>query len=156
VNVTSPITRGEFNRICKWLDDTSDLSSPVTPDWIEHHYREAPVRVGRSGAAARVHVKLRLPHGKACEEEVRGRRRQKTAFKEISQKIRADVERCSRGGISDSEFWSRFWRLWGNHKSRFQGSGLQFTGKRAKWREACSALIRILKAASSVSGVELD
>jgi hypothetical protein len=156
VNVTSAITRGDFNRICKWLDDTAELSSPVTPDWIDHHYHEAPTRLGRTGAVAMVHVKLRLPYGKACEEEVRGRRRQKTAFKEISQKIRADVERCSRGNISDSEFWSRFWRLWGRHQARFQGSGLQFTGKGAKWQEACRALFRILKAAPSISKVELD
>jgi len=155
-NMTAAIKRFEYQRICKWLEDAADPSTPVTEDWIKHHYHEAPARAGRTGATAVVHVKLRLPHGEACEDEVRARRRQKAAFKEISQRIRADVERCSRGSISDGEFWTRFWGLWGNHRSRFQGSGLQFTGKGARWREACGALARILKAARSVSGFELD
>jgi hypothetical protein len=63
---------------------------------------------------------------------------------------------CSSGSITNSQFWARFWDLWGRHSSRFQGSGLQFTAKSADWKQACGALITILDAGKTLSGAQLD
>jgi hypothetical protein len=87
---------------------------------------------------------------------VRGRRQQQLAFQQIAKPIRAAAGRCAQGKISRQEFWQAFWNLWAHHKSRFQGSGLQFAGKSAKWEEACSALVRILDGRKSSSNFQLD
>jgi hypothetical protein len=153
-NALSTISRDEFERVGLWLEGLSQDATPVTSDWIEHHYHEAAT--GGGGSPAHPHVLLQLPAGKSCEDTVTHRRYQKRAFKEIGPRIRDAVGRCARGADSSAEFWSRFWGLWGNHQSRFQGSGLQIKAKAANWREACSALQKILTTAPSLSNIRLD
>lgn len=74
----------------------------------------------------------------------------------IVNKIRAGARRCVRHDISNRDFWQLFWRLWSGHKSRFQGGGLQISGRAANWREACNSLLVILKAAKVNRGRGLD
>jgi hypothetical protein len=101
-------------------------------------------------------LNLHLPHGTACVREVRGRRLQQAKFKNVAAKIGGEAARCSKGEITNRQFWERFWRVWTDSGSRFQGSGLQFTGKSANWRQACSAMIRILDAGKSLNEAQLD
>ena len=51
-------------------------------------------------------------------------------------------------------FWHRFWTLWSEHESRFQGQGIQFTGKAANWRQACHSFLTIVDAGQN--GAEAD
>jgi hypothetical protein len=159
-NVMAEISSRDFARICAWLDSVSTNSSPISTDWIKHHYTEAKVGGKGSGQKADnrvIQIKPSdLPRGSACARAVRRRRRQQAAFQEIARPIRTAAVRCSQGKISRSQFWQAFWNLWAHHKSRFQGSGLQFAGKSAKWEEACSVLIGILEARKTSSTSQLD
>lgn len=156
-NVFLPISAREFGRVTAWLDSIAQHAVPVTGDWINHHYKEAlPPRGGKVGARAALAVKLHTPEGVVYARVVRERRGQQAAFKEISHRLRTTAIRCADGEITNNEFWRRFWRLWSSHASRFQGSGLEFTGKSANWRQVCGALVRILDAAKRRSITHLD
>ena len=157
-NVMTETSSHDFKRICAWLDSVATDSSPISKDWIEHHYREAPV-AHKGGKEGRNIIQIKpsnLPRGPACARFVRRHRQQQAAFHEIAKPLRAAALRCAEGKISRSHFWQTFWKLWAHHESRLQGSGLQFTGKSAKWEEVCGALIRILDARRSSSAFQLD
>jgi hypothetical protein len=152
-NVMTDVSSLDFARLCAWLDSVSAYSSPISKDWIKHHYKEAQISYKGRKADHRV-IQLKqtdLPRGRACAQAVQQRRQQQAAFQKIGKSIRIAAARCSQGKISRSQFWQEFWDLWAHHKSRFQGSGLQFAGKAANWQEACGALIRILEARKSSS-----
>jgi hypothetical protein len=158
-NLVTHISSRDFGRLRTWLNSLCELSSPVSEDWIEHHYTEAHVmhKGKQAGISILQIAPSDFPSGPACEQAVRDRRQQQAAFvAEIGKPIRAAAVRCSQGKISNNQFWQTFWELWGNHPSRFQGSGLQFTGKSAKWGEACRSLIRILDASTSSPRSQLD
>jgi hypothetical protein len=157
-NVVTEISSLDFARICAWLDLVSTDSSPISKDWIKHHYTEAKVaHKERKADKSVIQIKPSdLPHGAACARAVRENRHKQAAFQQISKPIRAAAVRCARGKISRGQFWQTFWNLWAHHKSRLQGRGLQLTGKAAKWGEACGALIRILDARKSSSTLQLD
>lgn len=144
-NIFSEIAAKQFSRIEQWLEPLIAKSVPVTEDWIENHYKEASVHF------LPPRVKLALPQGPTYVQAVRERRKQQGTFKDIKGQISTDLRRCADGKMSDSEFWKSFWEIWSGHESRFQGSGIQFSGKSAKWRQACRALVTILEAARSRS-----
>jgi hypothetical protein len=146
-NIFSEITDKQFRHIEEWLEPLIAKAVPITEDWIDNHYKEAPVKA--SGGAAHSlapPVKLVLPEGPTYAQAVRERRKQQGTFKEIKRQISTDVRRCAEGKMGDSECWRCFWEIWSGHESRFQGSGIQFSGKSAKWRQACRALVAILQA----------
>jgi hypothetical protein len=45
-NVRSEISAVKFRRLCNGLDSVCEDSSPVSPDWVKHHYMEAKVGTG--------------------------------------------------------------------------------------------------------------
>jgi len=157
-NVMMDVSARDFARLCTWLDSVSTDSFPISEDWIKHHYKEA--KVGHKGRKADNNViqikSSDLPRGQACARAVRRRRKQQAAFREIAKSIRTAAVSCAQGSTSRSQFWSTFWNLWAHHESRFQGRGLERTGKSAKWEEACGALVRILDARKSSSKFQLD
>jgi hypothetical protein len=155
-NIFCAISTEEFHAIEKWLEPLIAQSIPVTEDWVESHYKEAALK-NRMGRFVPPLVKLALPKGPDYARAVQKRRKQQAAFSEIGDRISAAAELCAKRKISDSEFWTRFWNIWSHHASRFQGSGIQFTGKSANWGQACRALIKIRQAArSGVSQYALD
>jgi hypothetical protein len=157
-NVMTEVSSHDFARLCAWLDSVSTESSPISKDWIKHHYTEAkPAYKGKKAGNNVIQIKpADLPSGAACARFVRQHRRQQATFHEIAKPIRAAATRCAQGKISRSQFWQAFWKLWAHHTSRLQGSGLQFTAKSAKWEDACGALVRILDAGKSSSTAQLD
>jgi hypothetical protein len=157
-NVVTKISSHDFAQICAWLDVVATDSSPISKDWIKHHYSEAKIaHRGEKADKGVLQIKPSdLPRGTACARAVRQHRRQQAAFLEIGKPIRAAAARCAQGKTSRSQFWQTFWKLWAHHESRFQGSGLQFTGKSARWEEACGALVRILDTHKSSSTLQLD
>jgi hypothetical protein len=151
-NAFCEISTEQFRAIVKWLEPLFGQSVPVTEDWIENHYKEASLKTrGGSAHSFPPTVKLTLPKGPTYVQAVRDRRKQQAAFQKIRSRISAAVRQSATGKISDSEFWRRFWRIWSDHESRFQGSGVQFSGKSAKWREMSRALVTILEAGQSGS-----
>ena len=157
-NVMMDISARDFARLCTWLDSVSTDSFPISEDWIKHHYKEAKVgHKGRKADNNAIQIKSSdLPRGQACARAVRRRRKQQAAFRGIAKSIRTAAVSCAQGSTSRSQFWSTFWNLWAHHESRFQGRGLERTGKSAKWEEACGALVRILDAGKSSSNFQLD
>lgn len=156
-NVFLEITSGEFKNIRDWLNEIVDLTIPVTEDWIEHHYQEAQRKSNaRLPHEIFEHVKLRLPNTAACRREVLDRRRQQGAFKDIQVELLSAARRCVRGKITSATFWRVFCDLWWSHDSRFQGSGLQFSGSTADWQQTCQSLINILDKVPTLSKPQLD
>lgn len=155
-NVFCRLSSSQFSQVVAWIDSTTELSFPVSQDWIDYHYKEAPVSRGSKAGSQALPVKLTFPVGPAYERIVRERRKQQSQFRLIGGPLLADAKDCAKGRIRNREFWQRFWRLWSDHPSRFQGSGIQFRGKSANWKEACGALVTIMNAAKSNSGVALD
>ncbi|MGA2203700.1 MAG: phospholipase D family protein [Terriglobales bacterium] len=156
-NVLLQIGSHEFDQLRKWL--TSVVATSVSEDWINNHYKEAPVfRRGKGTDISVLRIKPSdLPHGADSEDRVREKRQRQAAFGQIGEKIRVAARRCSQKKISRDEFWRVFWELWADHKSRLQGKGLEMRGKSAKWEESCGALSRILDEWRSSSSIpQLD
>jgi len=154
-NVFSVISAAQFRLITKWLDPLVEQSDPISEDWIDNHYREAPLGSGAAGSRPTPSpVKWVLPKGVSYERHVHDRRKQQAAFSEIKGRIALEARRCAEGKLANREFWARFWDTWSKHTSRFQGSGLQFKCKSANWRQACRALTNILEAGRSDSSHE--
>lgn len=154
-NAVSRISAAEYARLSSWLDAVSKQAIPITEDWINNHYREAAIQHTKSAAPIAA-IKLQLPAGESYRAGVRARRRQQAKFVAIKTKLLTAARRCSKGVLTNAKFWERFWNLWANHESRFQGSGIQFSGKAARWREACTALVKAVDARRSASEIELD
>jgi predicted SpoU family rRNA methylase len=157
-NVSLIVSAQEYSRIAAWIDSVATHSAAINEDWIEHHYREArrPTHPGASGSDLQPAIKLKLPTGPKYMVRVKERRRAQAAFKEIAGKLRNAVRRCASKQIANAGFWDEFWQLWSEHPSRFQGSGLQMSGKAANWRQACAALHTILQKSDDGTGSELD
>jgi hypothetical protein len=146
-NVLLQITKEQFKAIVSWLEPLINDSVPVTEEWIEKHYTEAEItNSDKKSASPETAVNLDLPNGATIAEAVSRRRLQQAAFKEISTDIEQAARLCAAGKMSDSSFWAEFWRLWAHHLSRFQGSGVQFSGRGAKWSDTCTSLVTILDA----------
>jgi len=149
-NVVTNISSHDFARICAWLDLVSTDSSPISKDWIKHHYTEG--KTARKGVKAAQNVfqikPSDLPRGPACVRAVRDNRHKQAAFQQIGEPIRVAAERCAQGKMSRGQFWQTFWNLWGHHKSRFQGKGLQLTGSQQSGKRLVGPLSESLTRAS--------
>lgn len=145
-NSFGEIDRKSYEEIGAWLAGLSDDAQPVTPDWIENHYTEAKLKKSVRGGGNRRsrQIEFRLPAGAAYVERVKERRKQQAAFSELEPRLTKAIRECASRKMTNLEFWQHFWKLWAEHRSRFQGSGLQISGKRANWRHACQALVAIL------------
>ena len=130
----------------------------MTPDWIENHYTEAPRKrkPGQKQQTTSAAIQLLLPTGKLYARDVLVRRKQQKSFAQIENPLRQLARRAASGTLSNPSFWRQFWGLWADHESRFQGSGLQISGKAANWRQASRALITVIELPKSVSGPERD
>lgn len=155
-NVLTRLTAAEYNSIHGWLLQLSERTQPVTDDWLKYHYKEARPSggAGRSQPGRRG-VTIRLPASSRYSSVLSECRRQQAAFAEIRGKLLSLIKQCATGKIANSEFWEEFWQTWSDHPSRFQGSGLQFTGKSANWKEACRSVSEIVRA-SRVAPATLD
>lgn len=156
-NAFSAITKAEFERLAIWLSKLDTV--PITPDWIRFKYKEAPLaKLKKSGAAAKPSAHFKFKTGIDYKPRIRKRRRQQAIFESLAKQIRFHIQQCAKGRLSDSRFWDWFWQKWTNRAAdwRFQGSGLEITGKHASWRQVCQALNAILTAAPTLRADELD
>jgi hypothetical protein len=160
-NMLAPLPNAEYVRITQWLETIAETAEPITNDWVEHHYTESvlPKKRGRAahnGATSSGVVSVSFSGVAGLQARVRYRRAQQSAFTSISKPLLVAAQRSAAGRIGNTAFWEAFWHLWSEHKSRFQGSGLQFLCKHANWKEANSSLLRILTASKNASLVQLD
>lgn len=156
-NVLVPLSRREYNGVVQWLNSLAERAQPINRDWLDH-YREAPAQ-RKSGARwqrSTRGLQLPLPRGQRYVQWIRERREQQRAFKRIRLRLLRAMRRCAEGRMSNLKFWSYFWNVWSTHPSRFQGSGIERTGKSANGGEACRSMVRILNGGGTLSEVDLD
>jgi phosphatidylserine/phosphatidylglycerophosphate/cardiolipin synthase-like enzyme len=144
-NALMPITKAEFEQLRTWLSRVQSV--PITKDWIQHKYTEAPLaKLKKSGAPNQVsaHFSFKFKPGINYGRLIQARRQRQVAFEKVEQSVRRKIADCAHGKLSNKHFWKWFWTAW--QSWRFQGKGLEMTCKGALWREACQALNAILKA----------
>lgn len=144
-NAFMPITKAEFEQLRMWLSRVQSV--PITKDWIQHKYTEAPLaKLKKSGAPNQVsaHFSFKFKPGINYGRLIQARRQRQVAFEKVEQSVRRKIVDCAHGKLSNKHFWKWFWTAW--QSWRFQGKGLEMTCKGALWREACQALDAILKA----------
>ncbi len=145
-NVRLGLTRVEYERLTRWIDAIEEQSAAVTEDWISHHYVEGahPQAVSSKPLALSAPVTLSLPHQARFRASVLERRKQQAAWAEIEAPLLAAMRRTATGRMTNLAFWQTFWGTWAAHPSRFQGSGLQISAKRANWKQACESLLAVV------------
>jgi hypothetical protein len=129
-NAFSPITKTEFDNLASWLPRVQTV--PITPDWIRHKYKEAPfAKLKKLGGPGTVSGHFTFKDGLSYSSGVQKRRQQQIVFRKIAKDVSSHIQRCAAGKISNGDFWSWFWQTWANKTRdwRFQGSGLEITGK---------------------------
>jgi len=151
-NLFQEISGAELATIRSWLRHLAENSQVISSDWIRQ-YKEAQRKGGggvrRSGLLKKKHViDLSIRVLRKHQAMLSERRRKQESFKEIRRSLINQMKRSAEGNLPNEKFWQAFWELWGAHRSRFQGSGIQFKGKAANWREACASLLRVINGPS--------
>jgi hypothetical protein len=155
-NVAVSLSDKDFGRLREWINDAANRSAPVNEDWIEQ-YQEAKRPAGKASSGLEPAVELKkLPKGSVYAHKVKQRRAAQATFGEIAPVLHAAMRKCASGTMSNKAFWRTFWETWSKHTSRFQGHGLEISGKAANWRQACAALVRVLDRAGKVDTAALD
>ena len=156
-NILTQVAHTEFARISEWIQTIANAGIPITEDWIECHYQETRIRKpSRTGTAVSPSIKLMLPQGDSYANRILLRRAAQRSFVEIQQSLIRAARLCADGHMTNGTFWTTFWHLWADHSSRFQGSGIQFSGKSADWKGACRSLVTILDASHKSRPAFLD
>lgn len=156
-NIEVKLTYKEYNGIVNWLEDIGKECQVIDDDWLnQYKERNFKRQRGRKPKGPTPVVILRIPTGKSFRYSILERRKNEKTFKEIKGRLLKAMIFSSKGKISNAVFWNKFWSLWHDHPSRMQGSGLQFSGKSANWKEACKSFIRIINLSSALSELNLD
>lgn len=156
-NILLEISKSEYNDLIDWIEKIAVQCQVINEDWLEQYKERNYSRPKGTNPSERIRViNIQIPKGKKYDKQVKERREKQRSFKEIKNKLIQAMEDCERGSISNSEFWEKFWKLWSKHESRIQGEGLQISGKSANWRQACKAMLRIIRSSKNVSEVQLD
>jgi len=158
-NILQQISTKEFQKIKSWLRNISAKSEVVSADWIKK-YREASRIKGRRTSVRTANntnnvIDLRIRVLKEHLVLVKSRRKQQESFEEIRKPLLDIIRNCAAGKIRSKTFWEEFWKLWGNHSSRFQGSGIQWFGKGTNWKQACSSMQKIIQGPNDIFDLDL-
>ena len=156
-NVECQISEKDYQKIALWLEEIARNSQPINSDWLAHYKeRSFKYKQGKDDDVIKRVINITLPKGAKYREAIQDRRKQQKAFADIVEDLKKSMEDCAKGKITNDHFWNTFWSLWGTHKSRFQGSGLQITGKNADWKQSCNSVMNIINKSQSVSEIHLD
>lgn len=145
-NLVVSLNSADYGQLRAWIDRVAEESVPIDEDWIAHHYIEAKRPSAKRTGRLAPSVALKLPTGAEYAARVKERRKQQAAFASIANELRRAMRSCSSGRMTNQAFWQKFWSVWSEHPSRFQGSGLQISGKGADWKAACTSLLHVLRA----------
>lgn len=123
-------------------------STPVDPRWLKG-YREADFDSRRQGAGSPGSSAMRtsefaLPRFSASTmtTKLSERRHQKRLFSKSKRALLSAATRCANGRMAFDAFYAKLPSLW---QGRFQAPGYERQGRKANWREACSALVRVVR-----------
>lgn len=152
-NVSFLIKKEEFAEIKNWLEEIKDCQI-IDNGWL-NRYKEKSLKGGKSKKVLQV-VNLLIPTGKRYKDAIEQRRRSEKTFGQLKTILKKEIIKCSKGKITNEFFWEIFWKLWSPHTSRMQGSGIQFAGKSANWKQACTALLKILEKSADLNFFNLD
>lgn len=156
-NVEFEISRYEYDQIVQWIENIAVNCQIINDDWLSQYKERKYSGGGRRKSIIQERViELKLPKGKKYNNALKERRKQQKAFKEIDTKLLSAMKKCAKGSISNSQFWEKLKELWYHHYARIQGSGFQFSAKKANWKQACQSMIRILDSAKTHNEVNLD
>lgn len=153
VNICQEITKNEFTKIKKWLRNIALDSQVITSDWIVN-YKEAKIskptsannKSDNDGQVIDLEIKILKKH----EIKILERRKQQKAFIKIKSDFLDLLNKSANGHLANLKFWELFWDLWSNHQSRFQGSGIQFSGKKANWKQASTSLLKVINGPKNI------
>ena len=158
-NMLQVISKNEFENIKIWARDIGTVCQVITPEWIKS-YHEAKMRGCNKKSSVDSHkfrsvIELQIPISADIKKRIAERRKQQEAFSEIKQELVVLTKKCASGKMQNSDYWNNFWALWSKHPSRFQGSGLQFSGKYANWKEACQSLLNVINGPSDIYDLDI-
>jgi len=146
-NVFQKLSARQFETVRAWIEQISQLSEPITKDWI-NNYEEAPSRSGRrakaNDASQQFISQIALPTFPGQTAVIRKRRNKKKKFDEIRARLVSGIHRCAAGRMSNKKFYDFLQDTWGSHPSRVQGWGWQVTGQRSDFRALCRGLVAII------------
>ena len=151
-NAYSRISAKQYNAIKEWIDSVRTRCSPICEDWIEKYKETTRPKNGRKPPV----VSFDLPSGKDISAVVKKRRAQQKAFAGIRSQLINLIVSCAAGKISNANFYERMMKLWGHHKSRFQGRGFEIAGKHSDWKQVCISLSTVLAKASTLPVGTID
>lgn len=155
-NVEISISSKEYINIINWLEDIRESCQVIDRGWLAKYKEKKIDAIGGVKSTEKPVVRLSIPNGKKYRERILLRRRDEKHFVEIKGKLIKAMILCSKGNITNGEFWKRFWNLWSDHPSRMQGKGIEFTGKTANWKEACKSFIRVFALSKTTSDFHMD
>ena len=148
MNIHQEISSEEFAAIKQWLRNIATNSQVITSDWIKFYkesdknkFRSSKKKPKNNGHVIDLEIKILKKHKKELEV----RRSQQASFSEIKPNLLRLLKNSEDGKLSNTMFWKKFWSLWSKHHSRLQGSGIQFSGKKANWKQASSSLLKVIK-----------
>lgn len=153
-NIYSRINRKQYSEVKRWIESIRNQCTIISEDWIKR-YKEAP-RKKKTKQTVVSDIALDLPSGNSIDAAIKKRRKQKKAFLEIKRSLKKLIKKGAKGLITGDKFYDKMKDLWGDHSSRFQGSGYQRTGKAGDWKEICQSLDKVLDKSNAFSVLELD
>ena len=158
-NIVQEITQKEFNSIKMWLRSIAEKSQVISSDWIKEYKEINRKSLGSSKRNKTQNndnvIELQIRILKKHRSRILERRKQQKSFNEIKINMIKMLKECANGELSNKKFWTEFWGLWANHHSRFQGSGIQYTGKNANWKQACTSLLKIINGPKDIFDLDI-
>jgi len=154
-NVFLEIGYKEYRRLKQWIYGIKRLSTPISTDWIKNYNEISRNNSPKRATSNRV-ITFDLPRGKSIIEAINSRRLQQNSFLSIKRKLSSIINKCAFKEITNIDFYEELLKIWGQHRSRFQGQGFQIKGKNGNWQEICASLVKILNVHNNYGIVELD
>lgn len=144
-NVICKITEKDFQAAKEWIEWISELSVPVSQDWLDQ-YVEAK-RTGRGGSPSKAEqpvVSFKLPKPRGVKQLLQDRRNQLAVY----AKHRAGLERlflaAADGSITSKMFYQELPKHWGLQLgNRLQRMGWERMGAGADFQDLAGSYLAI-------------
>lgn len=152
-NIYSEISKNEFTKAEKWIMEIEEQSVVVSEDWLKEYQERKPAPQKKkskthTGEGSSI-IALRLPTPSGSKQQVKIRRKQLAAHKNLKDSLENYFLECSMGKISSSEFYDRLPSVWSwESGNRLQGSGWERKGKASNFRELSTSFMNILNSSS--------
>ena len=150
-NMFSEISKNEFFKAEKWINEIEGQSVVVSEDWLEEYQEitSLPKKSNKCDSKGSSVISLELPNPPGSKRQVEIRREQLNAHKKLKSDLKNYFMMCSKGEISSSEFYGLLPSVWSNESgNRLQGFGWERRGKGSNFIELSNSFIKILNSKS--------